>query len=478
MLDPGVAASRRAVTSAVPMPGADNATDAFFSPLDVAGYNYAFASYERDHQRVPDRIIVATETFPARSVDDWRAQEAHSFVIGTFIWTAIDYIGESAIGANGHYEPSSLACGSYCAQPYPYHISFCGDLDLMGEPKAQSRLRRVMWNVSALEMAVQRPGVEVIGAWGFRDEQQTWTWPGLPANAAAMTVRAYGSSGCVVLSLNGQVIPGGVGGVGQEERLASEEYTDLQSTAITRRRRRSRRLQARRLQHIEGAPPHCVDVSPDSDFTVTWHVGYQPGELRATRYASTAPQPLESIVLTTAGPPSRIILSVDQSTLRASRDDLTYVTATIVDSKGLRVQCGMLNASASTTAASAARTVLPQEQKWAWPAPTAPNGGDENADLAEAPGWCAPSPIRFEVVGAAELAAVGTGSPTDLGSFAGPVRHSYRGLATAIVRPGKTGNDGVVRPGMAHVTASAPGLQPATLVLEIIASEHRSTEGD
>ena len=56
--------------------------------------------------------------------------------------------------AAGHYEPSELACGSYCAQPFPWYISFCGDLDLVGELKPQGRLRRVIWGVSPLELSV------------------------------------------------------------------------------------------------------------------------------------------------------------------------------------------------------------------------------------------------------------------------------------------------------------------------------------
>ena len=89
-------------------------------------------------------------------------------VLGNFIWTAIDYIGESSIGANGHNE-GLLACGQYCAQPFPYHISFCGDLDVVGGQKPQAFLRRVLWNNSRLEMAVHAPvakgSAEVVGQW-------------------------------------------------------------------------------------------------------------------------------------------------------------------------------------------------------------------------------------------------------------------------------------------------------------------------
>ena len=48
------------------------AADAFFAPLDVAGYNYSPQLYTKDHDRVPARVMVATETFPAKTIDDWR----------------------------------------------------------------------------------------------------------------------------------------------------------------------------------------------------------------------------------------------------------------------------------------------------------------------------------------------------------------------------------------------------------------------
>ena len=49
----------RAVTAAVPFVTPDD--DAFFAPLDVAGYNYSPDRYELDHRRVPGRVIVGTE---------------------------------------------------------------------------------------------------------------------------------------------------------------------------------------------------------------------------------------------------------------------------------------------------------------------------------------------------------------------------------------------------------------------------------
>ena len=66
----------------------------------------------------------------------------------------------------------------------------------------------------------------------------------------------------------------------------------------------------------------------------------------------------------------------------------------------------------------------------------------------------------------AELVAVGTGDPTDVSSLYGPKR-SYRGRVTAIVRPGKTGSGGKVTAGKVTVTASALGMEGATMEIEV-----------
>ena len=60
-----------------------------------------------------------------------------SWVLGDFIWTAIDYIGESAIG-NAATSPDIQAS---TGQPWQWHVSFCGDIDIMGMQKPQAFYR-------------------------------------------------------------------------------------------------------------------------------------------------------------------------------------------------------------------------------------------------------------------------------------------------------------------------------------------------
>ena len=392
-LDDGGGGSRRAVLSAYPTPPADDAADAFFAPLDIAGYNYASADFARDHGRVPSRVMVATETFPSSSAADWRAVLAAPYVIGAFVWTAIDYVGEASIGAAGHYTNSThaaLACGEYCAQPYSWVVSSCGDLDLVGGPRAQARLRRVIWNASKLELAVHA-GVhaEVLGAWGFRDERQSWTWPDA---RAPLTVRAYAADGCISLYLNGR--------------------------------------------HLGAAK-----VSAASGYTAAFEAAYEPGELRAelrdpadcgARVGGARADPVASVAFRTSGPPARLRLSADRASLAASRDELSYVTAEVVDARGTLVECGDDAAARWCAAVNVSFALL--------------------AEIAEI----------AEVAEIAEIAAVGSGDPRDVSGFDVPWRRTYRGKATAVVRPARRGANGTVA-----LVASAAGLASARIELAI-----------
>ena len=151
-----------------------------FSYLDVGGYNYQWTEYEKDHAKYPERIMAGTESFPNQAFQNWREVENNKFVIGDFVWTAIDYLGESGIG---HASIKTGPGGDVFSPPYPWFNSYCGDIDLIGNKKPQSYFRDVVWRRSKVEMAVQRPVperyTEQVSRWGWSDELRSWTWPGL-----------------------------------------------------------------------------------------------------------------------------------------------------------------------------------------------------------------------------------------------------------------------------------------------------------
>ncbi len=253
-----------------------------FSYLDVGGYNYELQQYQPDHVTYPQRVMVGTESFPNQAYQNWQAIEKDSWVLGDFVWTAMDYLGESGIGhatiAN-HPGPDDLV------RPYPWFNSYCGDIDLIGNKKPQSYYRDVVWRRSPVEMAVQRPvpqgWTETTSPWGWSDELRSWTWPGL--EGTPLTVRVYTRADEVKLWLNGA--PAG------EKRLTPADA-----------------LQA--------------------EFTVP----YRAGVLKAVAYEQG--REVGAISFRTAGPARRLHLTADRRRLAASRDDLSYVMVTVVDAEG------------------------------------------------------------------------------------------------------------------------------------------------
>lgn len=66
--------------------------------LDIAGYNYGRGRYSRDAKLHPQRVIFGSETFPSDLWKNWQLVEQYPQLIGDFMWTAWDYLGEVGSG--------------------------------------------------------------------------------------------------------------------------------------------------------------------------------------------------------------------------------------------------------------------------------------------------------------------------------------------------------------------------------------------
>jgi beta-galactosidase len=229
--------------------------------------------------------MVGTESFPKEVFQNWAAIEASPWVIGDFVWTAIDYLGESGIG---HSSVSQGADVSGFSPFYPWFNSYCGDIDLIGNKKPQSYFRDVVWNRSKVEMAVQRPVPakykEHVSLWGWSDELRSWTWPGL--DGIPLKVRVYTRGDEVRLFLNGK-------------QVGQKQLTDKDA------------------------------------LKAEFDVPYSAGELKAVALQSG--QEIGTLVFSTAGKPARLMLTPDRAQIRASSDDLSYVMVTVVDEQGRMV---------------------------------------------------------------------------------------------------------------------------------------------
>ncbi len=196
----------RPVTSAVN--GLHPDKDPYFATLDVAGYNYAAGGdhnrksvYEEDHARVPQRIIYCAESYPLEAFGSWMGVLDHPWVVGDFVWTAFDYIGEASIGWLGYWMNNSF---------FPWNLAFCGDIDICGWKRPQSYYRDALWKENQLSLFVRPPKPSFVenparqdwSKWHWHDAVASWNWEG--HEGQPLEVTAYSSCPETELFLNGK----------------------------------------------------------------------------------------------------------------------------------------------------------------------------------------------------------------------------------------------------------------------------------
>jgi len=278
--------STRPVTAAVNGLGPDK--DPFFAVLDVGGYNYAVDndhigknSYESDHLNFPERIMVGTESYALDAFGNWMEVNDHPWVIGDFVWTGFDYIGEASIGWLGYDQFASF---------YPWNLAYCGDMDICGWKRPQSYYRDVLWKKDQLSIFVKppipsfktNPKKETWSRWNWVDVVPEWNWKGYENKPLEVTV--YSSCEQVELFLNGISL---------------------------------------------GIQP----TNRSTKYMATYRVAYHAGELKAIGYNGHDQTPIQKASLYTAGLTSKIQLTADRMHLKTTGQDLSYITVELTDSK-------------------------------------------------------------------------------------------------------------------------------------------------
>ena len=89
-----------------------------FEPLTVGGYNYQWKKYEEDHKSFPQRIMMGTESIAMEAYENWQQVVNNPWVIGDFVWTGMDYLGETGIG---HTQYLTSADKDVFAMTWPWY---------------------------------------------------------------------------------------------------------------------------------------------------------------------------------------------------------------------------------------------------------------------------------------------------------------------------------------------------------------------
>jgi beta-galactosidase len=206
----------------------------------------------------------------------------HPWLVGDFVWTGFDYIGEASIGWRGYWQEQNF---------FPWNLAFCGDIDICGWKRPQSYYRDALWKSKQLALFVkppkpsfpENPDKMFWSKWNWFDAVADWNWSG--NENTPLEVTAYSSCDEVELFLN------------------SRSLGKMKTSRAT-------------------------------EFKATWKVPYQAGELKAIGY--TGKKKVNTAILHTAAEPAQIKISADRNVIKADGQDLSYITVELVDGNGIR----------------------------------------------------------------------------------------------------------------------------------------------
>lgn len=239
--------------------------------LDVVGQNYRENEILAAHQQKPSRKILGTENGHDRAI--WLALRDNPPYAGQFLWTGIDYIGESP--------------------RWPTVAYNSGLIDRTGTPRPLAFQRQSWWSDKPMVYMARRvaptPSLPTDPGYDPLQERRPQVlfsdWSPRVATAHDEDVEVYSNCDQVELFLNGKSL---------------------------------------------GAKPRPSDDAPRN-----WKVPFEMGTLKAVGMNNG--RVAAAYELQTAGKPSGIMLSADRSTVAPDWDDVVYVTATVVDENGVLV---------------------------------------------------------------------------------------------------------------------------------------------
>lgn len=289
----------------------------YAAALDIPGFNYKPQYYQMAYMRLPQKLVLGSETastvssrgqymFPATPAADMKydnhqsssygteycnwsnipdidfaADDDFPWMIGQFVWTGFDYLGE----------PSP-----YDTDAWPNHSSMFGIFDLASLPKDIYYLYRSQWRKDC-------PTLHIL---------PHWNWEGREGQVTpVMVYTSYPEAELFVNGVSQGRLKKDTSISASKVRDGWKEYNDY---TLDHRSEDASNLMRR--------------------YRLIWDkVVYEPGELKVVAYDEKGEKVDEETVVT-AGKPHHLVISSNTSSLTPSGDELAYLTIQVADKDG------------------------------------------------------------------------------------------------------------------------------------------------
>ncbi|GAB3649821.1 beta-galactosidase GalB [Echinicola sediminis] len=207
---------------------------------------------------------------------EFHFQEQNPYVMGEFMWTGFDYLGEPT-----PYGGRDNSTNGYWNDDWPARSSYFGAVDLCGFPKDRFYLYQSQWT--------DEPMIHLLPHWNWKGKE-----------GQEIPVYCYTNCEEAELFLNGKSLG---------KRIKGKDKTDIL------------------IDFLRYKPKTFA-----SPYRLSWQVPYESGELRVVGYNNG--EKVQEKVIRTAGKPAQISMKVDRAEIDADGRDLAYVTVEIFDKDG------------------------------------------------------------------------------------------------------------------------------------------------
>lgn len=257
----------------------EEVTRRLYDALDMAGYNYYTDKFERLHELHPERPIVGTETRANLIVKNWALTRENPYLVGDFIWTLQDHLGEVNITGVSYGGDN---CGG---RDYPWIVNDSGMIDLLGNlTPAVHRFRFAWGGYAGLYLASQPPVHNGIApeyrSYKWTDTVESWTYEGY-----------------------------------EGEKTFIDVYTDAAEAEI----------------FVNGT---SAGRKRTEEFFAKFPAVYEAGEVVGVGYDECGRE-IYRTSMRTAGRENRLTVAVNKTVLRADGEDFAFIDIAIADREGI-----------------------------------------------------------------------------------------------------------------------------------------------
>ncbi|VGO17565.1 Beta-galactosidase BoGH2A [Pontiella desulfatans] len=268
----------RPVTANLVMPSVSHFSG-YADTLDIVGYSYRTVNYDWGHRHYPEKMILGTENWV--QWEEWKAVLEKPFIPGIFVWTGINYMGESAEWPKRGNSSGMLDTAGFKRPNWWFFKTFWQE----SEPMVYIATQPLNDSNYLLEngIVVENPA---------RPRTRKWGWP--------------------------EVSPRWNHGAG--EMTYVELYSNCEETEL----------------FLNGRSLGVRELATSEDRLLKWAVPFEAGELKAV--GRTDGKETASRTLRTAGRPAAVSAVADRSGLRADGCDVAHLEIQMVDANGIPVR--------------------------------------------------------------------------------------------------------------------------------------------